>query len=248
MFAMLAQTNTEHSNVFEVVTSVFSRADTLARPQDLATNLQSMSIVWSVVFLAAGLTCMLNGYKFYKTVTVIMGLAVGAFAGYYLGKQIQAAYIVAGCLGLLFAVGCWPLMKYAVAIFGGLAGAFIGANVWAGIAGLLQDQSRAQAMAESYWVGALIGLIFFGMLAFVLFKLSIVMFTSVSGSTIAVLGAVALLMQVPEWRQPVTDGLSVNPVVIPLMIVVPALIGLIVQQCQKEPIAAIGAKKDAKPA
>jgi|GEM_PF-517348 len=233
-------------NVFEIVTSVFSRPDTLAHPGELTSSLQSMSAVWAIVFLAAGLVCLLNGYKIYKSVIVVMGLAIGAFVGYYMGKQIQAAYIVAGCLGILFAVGCWPLMKYAVAAFGGLAGAFIGANVWAACAKLVQNPTHAEAMSNNYWVGALIGLLFFGMLAFVVFKLSIVLFTSLSGSTIAVLGAVALLLQVPAWKGPITSGISSHPIIIPLLIMVPTAIGLILQQSRPDPAAE--AQKKAKAA
>lgn len=242
----LANVRPATDNLFEIITNVFSRGDTLAHPQALTANLASLSVVWAVVLLAAGLVCLLNGYRIYKSVIIVMGLAIGAFAGYYMGKQIQAAYIVAGCLAILLAVGCWPMMKYAVAAFGGLAGAFVGANAWAACARLMQDSAKAQAMAENYWIGALIGLLLFGLLAFIVFKLSVVLFTSVSGSTFAVLGGVALLLQVPAWKQPVSESLSSHPVVVPLLIVVPAVIGLIMQHSRQQ--AAAGNNPGAAPA
>ena len=76
-----------------------------------------MSGVWAMIFLAAGLVCLFQGYKIYKTVTVVLALSIGAFAGYYLGKKIHAEYVVAGCLAVLTAVSCFPLMKYAVSGF-----------------------------------------------------------------------------------------------------------------------------------
>jgi hypothetical protein len=205
----------------------------------MVSALQSMSVVWAVVFLTAGLTCMFNGYKFYKSVTVIAALALGVFLGYYLGKKVNAQYIVAGCMGLLFAVGCYPLMKYAVAVFGGLVGAFLGANIWSAVARVAADQNgAAPEAAQHYWIGALIGLLVCGMLAFILFKLSVVLFTSVSGSTIAVLGAVALLLQVPAWQEPVSQSITAHAVVIPLLVLVPAVIGFILQEA---PAGAAGA-------
>ena len=231
MLSLLAQTGlTDGGNVFEVVNSIFSRGDTLAHPEDLTTALRSLSIVWGAIFFTAGLVTMLNGYRCYKTVIIVTASAIGAFAGYALGKQIEASYIVAGCLGILLAVGCWPLMKYAVAIVGGLAGAFIGANTWASIAAVMKDTARAQTMMDNYWIGALIGLLICGMLSFIVFKFSVVMFTSFGGSTIAVFGAIALLLQVPLWQDTIQHSLTAHPIVIPLLIAVPSVIGLILQQ------------------
>ncbi|HAI14308.1 MAG TPA: hypothetical protein DCM28_21565 [Phycisphaerales bacterium] len=231
---LLAQTGINDGNVFDVVNSIFARGDTLAHPEDFPTALRSMSIVWGTIFLVAGLVTMLNGYKCYKTVIIVTASAIGAFAGYALGKQLenQAAYIVAGCLSILMAVGCWPLMKYAVAVIGGMAGAFIGANTWASIAAVMKDTTRAEAMMQNYWIGALIGLLVCGMLSFIVFKFSVVMFTSFGGSTIAVFGAIALLLQVPLWQETVQSSLTAHPIVIPLLIAVPSVIGLIMQQQQ----------------
>ncbi|MEE9211310.1 MAG: hypothetical protein V3U29_01525 [Phycisphaeraceae bacterium] len=236
MLSLLAQvqppTQGPLENLFETVTTVFSRGDTLAHPGALIESLQAMSVVWAIVFLIVGVLCMLSGYKFYRAVTVLLALAVGMFAGYYLGKKINAEYIVAGCLGLLFAVCCFPLLKYAVAALGGLAGAFLGANLWSSIAHLLG--TAGTATAKHYWVGALIGLILCGMLAFILWKLSIVLFTSVGGATIAVLGGMALVLNFQPWRQTVTDSLSAHAITIPLLVFIPALIALIFQEAQHD--------------
>ncbi len=232
MLPFIAQTAFENNNVFEIITGIFSRGDALAHPADLMAALRSMSIVWGAIFLTAGLVCMLNGYKFYKTIIIVVAASVGAFAGYALGKQIEAAYVVAGCLSLLLAVGCWPLMKYAVALIGGLAGAFLGANVWSASSSLIGDTSHAQAMAHNYWIGALIGLLIIGMLSFILFKVAVVLFTSFGGSTIAVMGAIALLLQVPAWQDAVSTSLTAHPIVVPMLIAVPTVIGLIMQQSQ----------------
>src|SRR5690554_422531 len=121
------------TNLFDTVIPVFSRADTLAQPANLVEHLSALSIVWAVVFIIAGSVCLFKGYDFYKPVTIMLAALLGLFAGYGLGLHINAPFVVAGCLSLLLAVCAFPLMKYAVALFGGLAGAFIGANLWAGL-------------------------------------------------------------------------------------------------------------------
>ncbi len=217
--------------VFDSVIEIFSRLDTLAHPETLLETLQSMSGIWAVIFLAAGLICLFQGYKIYRTVTVILALAIGAFAGYYLGKKINAEYVVAGCLAVLMAVSCFPLMKYAVSLLGGLAGAFMGANSWSAL-GRLAGSGGDNSVAQHYWVGALVGLLVCGMLAFILFKITVVMFTSVSGSTIAVLGAVALLLQVDMFKQTIFDSISAHAMILPLLVLVPATIGFILQELE----------------
>lgn len=226
----LAQAGGSDQNICALMTDVFSRPDTLAHPGPLMHNLQSLSVVWAVVFVIAGVVCLLNGYKLYRWVTVIAGLLLGILAGYYLGQKIQAEAIVAGCLGLLAGVLCLPLMKYAVAAMGGLAGAFIGANAWSSIARLAVDGQAGEQAAANFWVGALMGLIVFGMLSFIVFKFSVVIFTTVSGSTLAVMGLVALLLQVPAWRGAISDHVTAHAAIVPILVFVPALIGMILQQ------------------
>ncbi len=239
--APAADATPKNNNLFDIVTGLFSRVDMLAHPQDMLPKLEAMGIVWAVVFLTAGLLCMFNGYKYYKLIVTFLAVLIGLFAGYAVGQRLDAGgttashapYIVGGCCAALLAVLCFPLMKYAVAVLGGLIGAFIGANLWSAIA-LQAHKGEVTQIAELYWIGALIGLILIGMLAFVLFKLSVELFTSVSGSTLAVIGGVALLMEVPGWRGSVSDSIGAHAVIIPMLVLVPALIGLISQESRTD--------------
>lgn len=251
MIALLAAADTAKAgplaNLFDTVVQLFSHGDTLAQPQQLVHSLQALSVVWSVVFLIVGLLCLLNGYKYYRVATIIMAFLIGAFAGYWLGQKIQAPFIVAGCLGILLAVAAFPMMKYAVALLGGLAGAFLGANLWSGFAHALNHGAHTHIPDQAFWIGALVGLIVCGMLAFVVFKLSIVLFTSVSGATLAVFGALALLLSFKPWEASVAQGITASQLVVPLLVVVPAAIGLIIQH-SGPPAAAAGPQQGPKKA
>ncbi len=244
MLITLAQNQDQTSleNLFNTVTAMFSSPDALAQPEKLVENLEALSVVWAVVFLIVGLLCMLNGYRFYRTATVAIAAMIGLFTGYWLGQQIQAPFVVAGCMGLLLAAVSFPLMKFAVAIYGGITGAFIGANLWAGVAAALNKAADTEIPVDAYWIGALVGLMLCGMLAFILFKLSIVMFTSVSGATIAVLGGLALLLSFDPWESTIKSGLTANQLVVPLLVFVPAVIGLILQETWPDPQPAQGGK------
>ncbi|MEM9752990.1 MAG: hypothetical protein AAF916_06345 [Planctomycetota bacterium] len=233
------------TGLFEAMTTILGRGDALTNTEVLIDGLSSLGMVWAVVLTTVGLLCMFNGYRWHRVATVTTALLLGLFAGYWLGKMLNAPFVVAGCLGALLFVVAFPLMKYMVAALGGLAGAFLGANLWAGVAKEMEKAAIQKAGGPvsvdalmldpgMYWVGALIGLIVCGMLAFVLWKLSIVVYTSVSGSTLAVIGVLALLLSIDGFATPIKEGLSASYLVVPLLVFVPAAIGLILQETRPD--------------
>lgn len=241
----------EAHHVFQSVVDIFSRGDTLAKPDALIPELAELGTIWALVFVILGMVCLLNGYKFHKVLTVAILVVVGSVLGYSLGLTIKAPpFVVAGCVGALLAVMAFPLMKYAVAVLGGLSGAFIGSNLWAGLGRVLDaaaDERIAQhgqeaasghtlvkvaeyMPADSFWIGALVGLVICGIAAFALSKITIHLFTSVSGSTIAVFGAIALLLSIDTFRDTVATELTQSALILPLLVFVPAAIGFMLQE------------------
>ena len=227
MWITLAQENGEAPDA--VIPNLFGRLDTLAHPEMLVDNLQKLSIISAAIFVTVGIVCLLQGYKLYKGVVIFMALALGWIVGHHLGKHIEAEFVVATCLGVLLAVVAWPFMKYGVALAGALAGAFIGANAWSALAERINSSGSVTLPPDAYWAGALIGLVLFGLLTFILFEWSIVLFTSVSGSVLAVIGILALLLQIPAWQEGLTKSLTANALVIPMLVIVPAVAGLVLQ-------------------
>lgn len=238
-------------HVFQTSVDIFSRGDTLASPGELIPELAQLGELWAIVFVVIGLVCLLKGYTFHKIMTVALLVVLGAMVGYRMGLEIQGPpFVVAGCVSVLLAVLAFPLMKYAVAILGGLSGAFIGSNLWAGLGRVLDSSAESRVAAEgqeaasgsmivraaeimpadAYWVGALIGLIVCGLAAFMLSKITIHLFTTVSGSTIAVFGVIALLLSIETFRDTVATELTRSPLIIPLLVFVPAAIGFLMQE------------------
>lgn len=240
----------ELNHVFMTSVEIFSRGDTLATPDQLIPELAKLGTIWALVFVVIGMICLLNGYKFHKVLTVALVTMMGLMVGYWMGLEIQGPpFVVAGCVAVFMAVLAFPLMKYAVAALGGLSGAFIGSNLWAGF-GRVLDSSAATRVAEqgeaangsllvklagampadAFWIGALIGLVVCGIAAFMLHKITIHLFTTVSGATIAVFGVIALLLSIDAFRDTVQTELSRSALVIPLLVFVPAAIGFLLQE------------------
>jgi len=113
----------------------------------------------------------------------------------------------------------WPLMRYSAALFGGLAGAFAGANIW----------TAAGADPSLHHFGAIIGLVVIGMLAFLTFRSVVIVLTSVGGAVLFVLGAMALLVHISSFRNGLLNGIADNPMIIPVVAGCAALIGAVIQ-------------------
>ena len=227
LLAQAADANTTEGTA-ATIAHLFDRVDILAQPDQLMAKLANLPVVMAAVFVAIGLVCMLQGFRLYKGVVILIALITGISVGYKLGQTVEAEVIVAGCLGVLLAVVAWPLMKYAVAVAGGLAGAFIGANAWTGF--VAQMSSHGFTLNEQTpWIGALFGLLTLGLLSFILFELAVVLFTSFSGATLCVLGIMALLLQIDGLREGITNSLAKKPMIVPMLVIVPAVIGLVLQ-------------------
>jgi len=201
----------------------------LPSPQEYLASLSDMGPIWAFILVACGLVYLLNGWKMFKMLVVLNSAAIGCLVGIRLGQMQGGEHtpIFAGAAGgLLLACLAWPLMKYAISLMGGLTGSFLGYGLWNYVAAAVQRQG----LAQHAWVGALIGLITLGLLAFVIFRLVVVVLTSVQGSIMTVSGLLCLLLKYPPIRESIEPSLTRNIHLLPLLIGVPAVIGFALQE------------------
>lgn len=204
----------------EVANAFVQRLDILTRPTELMDTLAHMHVVWASVLLVVGILCVMNGYRWHKPVVVICAFLSGLALGRMLSRHMGESHIIMAALGLLFAVIATPLLRYAVAVFGGITGAVIGANLWTVIS----------TSPDAHVAGAAMGFIAVGMASFVLFKFVVMLFTSIGGSAMAVLGGITLLLHVPAWEESVRNALSANNLLIPMLVATAAVTGFVLQQ------------------
>src|SRR5207248_3732639 len=119
------------------------------------------SLVGAEVFFAAalsiiGVLLMMFGFKAYRWIVVFNCVALGFWLGGLLGEKAQITTVAAVLGALLLGAMSWPLMKYAVAVCGGLVGAVVGMAVWA----------YCEQPPEMAWAGGLMGVAVLGLLCF----------------------------------------------------------------------------------
>lgn len=193
--------------------------DLLNQPEALGRLLQDMSLLLASVFVVVGALCVLNGFRWHKPVILIVAALLGAWIGWNVYPDEGTRHIVSVCVAALTAMLSFPLLRYSTALLGALAGAFAGANIWTAIG---QPQ-------EQHQIGAVIGLIIVGMLAFLAFRAVVVIFTTVTGATMLTLGAASAMLEVPSWEEGVLRNLQEHPHIMPIIVGSLAGIGAVLQ-------------------
>src|SRR5262249_54423280 len=127
----------------------------------------------AATLIIAGIIYLFFGFKIFKALVMLNAAVLGAYVGAQLAtKQGDAPVWAALIGGVAPAAIVWPTMRFAVALMGGTFGAILGASIW----------RMAALDPQMCWAGAAVGLVGFGLLSFILFRGSVMMYTSLQGS------------------------------------------------------------------
>ncbi len=186
-------------------------------------QITTLSWIQAVIAISFGAVYLLYGWRIFKVLVVMCFAIVGLFAGIRIGTQYNFE-IWGGVIGFcLLALVSIPLMKWAVSILGAIAGGVITGGVW-----------YAAALPEKYILaGVIIGLVAGGMISFIIFKIAVMLFTSLGGSILIVTGMLSLLYHYETTQKPPTTNINElfygHNWFVPVCLTVPTIIGIIVQ-------------------
>ena len=187
---------------------------------------QTSILTWlqAVIGISFGVIVLMYGWRIYKALTVIGFGILGLYLGLWIGNQFQKPLpgAIVGCV--LLVVLAIPLMRWAVAVLGAVAGGILAAGIW----------HSCNLPQEYVWAGGLVGFVAGGMISFVVFKLAVMLFTSLSGTSLIVIGAFALIYRYETFASdPPTMHLNQlyygNPWFLPLLLTAGTLLGIILQ-------------------
>ena len=191
-------------------------------------GLGSVGTLEAVALVAAGGLFLVYGFRYFKMLVPANAAAVGALCGAYLGTRMGSSNmpLVLGTSGaVLTAALAWLTMRYAVGIMGALAGGLVGLGLWH----LTGAALNREGMLPHAWAGGVVGMVVVGMLTFVLFRNTVMIFTAVQGAIMIVSGVCAVLVSRPSFGQSVRDALVGNEYLLLVLIGVPAVMGFSVQ-------------------
>jgi hypothetical protein len=184
-------------------------------------QISTLGLVEALTFISFGVVCLFYGWRIFKILVTIcfglIGLSVGVWANRYLidGNVIWLAMI---CV-LFFAILSIPLMRWGVSLLGALSGGILTAGLWLAL----------PLPPEYAWAGGLMGLIAGGMISFIVFKVAVILFTSLGGAALTAVGMLAILYRYMVDAKKLESLVFSYPWFLPAMVLAPMIIGIVVQ-------------------
>jgi hypothetical protein len=184
-------------------------------------QVSTLGLVEALTFISFGVVCLFYGWRIFKILVTIcfglLGLSVGVWANEYLidGNVIWLAMI---CV-LFFAILSIPMMRWGVSLLGALSGGILTAGLWLAL----------RLPAEYAWAGGLMGLIAGGMISFIVFKVAVILFTSLGGAALTAVGMLAILYRYMIDAQKLELLVFDYQWFLPAMVLVPMAIGIALQ-------------------
>ncbi len=190
--------------------------------QTFWSYITSLNLVEAVTFISFGAVCLFYGWRVFKILVVISFALLGLFLGISITDKIVGlnSHLWGGIVGMvLLAVLSVPLMKWAVCILGAAAGGILSSGIW-----------YASGLTERYILaGALIGMVAGGMISFIVFKIAIILFSSLGGSCLIVVGSLAILYIYPQTSERLEEIIFTKKWFLPTILMAPTLIGIVLQ-------------------
>lgn len=188
------------------------------------SQISALSWLQAIVAMSFGAVYLLYGCKIFKILVIIafglIGMTIGIRVGQFMsGTNWQIWGGVAGAV-ILGSVSI-PLMRWAVSILGAIAGGIITTGIW--YAFDLPNNHLIMA-------GALIGMIAGGMLSFVVFDAAVVLFTSLNGASLVVIGLLALLLHYEPTSNDVQNWVYNYKWFLPAAIITTTVVGILIQK------------------
>ncbi len=182
----------------------------------------TLNRVEAVTFISFGVVCLMYGWRVFKILVVISFALLGLFMGFSVTDKIVGLnnQLAGGLVGMcLLGILSIPAMRWAVSALGAVAGGILSSSIW-----------YASGLTERYiWAGALIGMVAGGMISFIVFKVAVILFSSLSGASLILVGTLALLYIYPGTSARLEEIVFTKKWFLPTILIGTTFIGLVLQ-------------------
>ncbi len=188
-------------------------------PIDLVREyITSLGLLEALTFISFGAVCLFYGWRVFKILVMISFGLLGSAAGVIISNKITGENnpLLAVVLGVVMAIISVPLMRWAVGILGALAGGLITSGLWI----------ACELPGQYWWAGGLVGIVAGGMISFIVFRIAVMLFSSLGGSMLIVTGFLTLLYLYPQTTEQVKEFFYGPKWFLSAALTVPTIIGI----------------------
>jgi hypothetical protein len=184
-------------------------------------QVKDLNAVEALTFVSFGVVCLFYGWRVFKVLVVISFTLFGLVGGIVIGDIIGGGNnpVLGVLLAVVLAIVSVPLMRWAVCLLGAAAGGLLTASIW-----------YAALLPEQYiWMGALVGIVAGGMISFIVFRIAVMLFSSLGGSVLAVSGVLAMLYMYSQTQAQIEELVFSEKWFLPVALIIPTLVGVLLQ-------------------
>lgn len=195
---------------------------------DYVQDLIDLGSLPALLIVVMGFISLFYGWKIHKWLVVGNALYIGGLVGahlgnYHSGENTWIITMFAG--GLLLAAVSWTLMKGSISVMGAVAGGILGYGIWHYAASIAGNE----LLIRHAWAGASIGVIALGLLALLVFRTVVMVFSAMEGTLLMVSGILSLLLKYEPFSKGLQTSLNDNVHLLPMLIAVPGVVGFVAQ-------------------
>ncbi|MHC4266585.1 MAG: hypothetical protein ACYSUK_11755 [Planctomycetota bacterium] len=215
--------------IFPILAQAVETAETT--PLGSSSSIVPVDLIWEYItnidllealtFISFGIVCLFYGWRVFKILVCICFGLIGIFVGIKINVLFVGGngFWLGIIFMVLFAVCSVPFVRWGVSLLGALSGAVITGGLW-----------HAMSLPDQYiWAGAIVGLIAGGMISFIVFKAAVMLFTCLGGSSLMVVGMLAVMYLYMGTREEIRLYVFEYKWFMPVLIVVPMAIGMLAQ-------------------
>jgi hypothetical protein len=184
-------------------------------------HITSLGLVEALTFISFGAVCLFYGWRVFKILVTISFALLGLLLGVWANKVLISGNVIwlGAICAALFAFMSIPLMRWGVTLLGAAAGGVLTGGGW-----------LVMGLPERYiWAGALIGVVAGAMISFIVFKIAVMLFTSLGGSALIVVGVLAVLYKYMGAAERLQEMVFNERWFLPVMLLAPVAVGIILQ-------------------
>lgn len=190
---------------------------------DFVSMAEGLGLLQAGLLLIIGAIYLLYGYRVFQALVIVNAAIIGLLLGMFIGQAAGAPLVGALIGSIALAILAWPLLKAAVVLMSALVGGAVGYAVWLNLA-------RAHGGDPNLaWIGGAIGLAALGVLAVVLFRPTIIIFTCLQGAVLAGAGILGLLFLNDSVHRTLAPQLTSRPYMLELCLLLLAVAGFFFQ-------------------